>query len=533
MNEVNRAAIATAAEYIRSRVGADARIALILGSGLNVLAERAEGARAIPYEEIPHFPRSTVPGHAGRLVAGRLAGAPVLIMQGRVHYYEGYSLAEVTFPTRVLRALGVEILLVTNAAGGLNPTGGPGTHGHHRPYQPGGDGGAHPLAGPNDETLGPRFPSMVRAYDPPWWRAWHRWPPSAASPSARECTRSRASFETPARCACCGRWGPTRWGCPPRRRSPSPGTGMRVLGLSLITNVAITQDDPNEPTHEEVVAVGQRPSHHGVPDRRGAATSGLALSQTGLDTCERPERAHRTRRPTRPLALCSLRGDPVVRALVHPGAAGSRDHDVPVEKEIAVRRGPGDQGGHDAGRGGARHGAQVLCPADGGPLGVRRAAPTHTPDPSVVAMVRRFRPRRRRPSRPGGFPPPQATPTQAPTPTPDEPTATPPPPPAPCPDPNVRITSPGMNAGVSGWVGIHGTANHAQFQFYTVEYGIGENPGNWNTIGVVQHSAVVGGQLTGIDTRMLPNGTAWFRLTVVDQTGNFPPPCSVRVVIQN
>ena len=163
--------------------------------------------------------------------------------------------------------------------------------------------------------------------------------------------------------------------------------------------------------------------------------------------------------------------------------------------------------------------------------------PTHTlPIPSVVAMVTPMPTPEEttpEPTSAAAPPPPQATPTQAPTPTPDEPTATPPPPPAPCPDPNVRITSPGMNAGVSGWVGIHGTANHAQFQFYKVEYGIGENPGNWNTIGDVQYSAVGGGQLAGIDTGMLPNGPAWFRLTVVDQTGNFPPPCSVRVSIQN
>ena len=161
--------------------------------------------------------------------------------------------------------------------------------------------------------------------------------------------------------------------------------------------------------------------------------------------------------------------------------------------------------------------------------------PTHTlPIPSVMAMVS--------PSpiveATATTPAPivaraTAAPALAPSPTPGEPTATPPHPSAPCPDPNTRITSPGMNATVSGWTAISGTANHAQFQFYKVEYGIGEDPSAWHTIGDVQRSAVAGGQLTGIDTRGLPNGTAWFRLTVVDETGNFPPPCSVRLVIRN
>ncbi len=160
--------------------------------------------------------------------------------------------------------------------------------------------------------------------------------------------------------------------------------------------------------------------------------------------------------------------------------------------------------------------------------------PTHTlPIPSVMAMVTAAPTAEATPAstRPTTVAAPTAT--SAPSPTAGEPTATPPPPPAPCPDGNVRITSPGMNAAVSGMVAINGTANNAQFQFFKVDYGIGENPGNWNTIGDVHRSAVVGGQLASMDTRALPNGPAWFRLTVVDQTGNFPAPCSVRVVISN
>jgi len=161
--------------------------------------------------------------------------------------------------------------------------------------------------------------------------------------------------------------------------------------------------------------------------------------------------------------------------------------------------------------------------------------PTETlPIPSVVAMVTAA-PTADATSAPTTSARPTAapSPTSAPTPTASEPTTTPPPAPAPCPDENTRIISPGMNAVVSGWVTISGTANHAQFQFYKVEYGIGENPSTWNSVGDLHHSPVVGGQLAGIDTSALPNGAAWFRLTVVDQTGNFPAPCSVRVVISN
>ncbi|MBS0265325.1 MAG: purine-nucleoside phosphorylase [Planctomycetes bacterium] len=139
------------------------KVGIILGTGLGGLASQIEGSHSIPYAGIPHFPISTVESHAGQLVCGHLRGVPVVAMEGRFHFYEGYSMQEVTFPVRVMRALGVEILIVTNAAGGMNP--------HHEladlividdHINLMGD---NPLRGPNDETLGPRFPDMSQPYD--------------------------------------------------------------------------------------------------------------------------------------------------------------------------------------------------------------------------------------------------------------------------------------------------------------------------------------------------------------------------------
>ena len=154
------------AGVIRSRVGQKPRIGIILGSGLGRLADAVNKASLIPYQELPDWPTSTIIGHAGRLVIGELEGQPVLVMQGRVHYYEGYSMAQVTLPIRVMQRLGIEILIVTNAAGAINPD-----------YLPGdvmlitdhlnlaGMAGLNPLIGPNLDEFGPRFPDMSQAYD--------------------------------------------------------------------------------------------------------------------------------------------------------------------------------------------------------------------------------------------------------------------------------------------------------------------------------------------------------------------------------
>ena len=159
---MNKVSIERAANYLKGKFPNTPQIGLILGSGLGVLAEEIEDAVKIPYEEIPEFPVSTVEGHVGRLVWGKLQGATVLAMQGRFHYYEGYSFDKVTFPIRVMKALGVQQLIVTNAAGGVNED-----------FQPGdlmiisdhiNNMGNNPLIGPNDPELGVRFPDMTEAY---------------------------------------------------------------------------------------------------------------------------------------------------------------------------------------------------------------------------------------------------------------------------------------------------------------------------------------------------------------------------------
>jgi purine-nucleoside phosphorylase len=155
--------IEEAAAVVRERFRASPDVALILGTGLGRLGAEIETAVAIDYTEIPYFPLSTVESHAGRLLCGRLAGKTVIAMQGRFHQYEGYSLQQVTFPVRVLRALGARTLIVSNACGGMNPLWRAGDLmliADHINLL-----GDNPLTGPNDDRLGPRFPDMSNAYD--------------------------------------------------------------------------------------------------------------------------------------------------------------------------------------------------------------------------------------------------------------------------------------------------------------------------------------------------------------------------------
>ncbi|WP_425541951.1 purine-nucleoside phosphorylase [Alkalibacillus silvisoli] len=151
-------------KYISNQLNGDKpSIGLILGSGLGVLADEIEGAITIPYQEIPHFPQSTVEGHKGQLVIGQLQGQRVVAMQGRFHYYEGYSMQHVTFPVRVMKQLGVEKLLVTNAAGGINESFNPGDLMFIEDHI--NNMGDNPLIGKNVDALGARFPDMSQAYD--------------------------------------------------------------------------------------------------------------------------------------------------------------------------------------------------------------------------------------------------------------------------------------------------------------------------------------------------------------------------------
>jgi purine-nucleoside phosphorylase len=156
--------VETATHVIRKRSSVSPDVAIILGTGLGGLAEQVDVEASIPYEEIPGFPLSTVETHAGRLLLGRLGKRSVVAMQGRFHRYEGYSLAEVTFPVRVLKALGARTVVVSNACGGMNPLWGPGDlvllSDHINLL------GDNPLVGPNDDRLGPRFPDMSAPYDP-------------------------------------------------------------------------------------------------------------------------------------------------------------------------------------------------------------------------------------------------------------------------------------------------------------------------------------------------------------------------------
>lgn len=250
-----------AAQLVRGRIHHQPRIGLVLGSGLNPLAESVEDADRIPYEAIPHFPRPTVEGHSGQLVVGRLEGQEILVMQGRVHFYEGYTMQQVVFPIRVMQVLGIETLIVTNAAGGLNPD-----------YAAGdlmlladhinlvGMTGNNPLFGPNDPTLGPRFPDMSQAYDPAL-RAIARMVGQAHDLPLHEGVYvglSGPSFETPADIRFLRLIGADAVGMStvPEVTVARHG-GMRALGISGISNVALSEPKPGvSATHEEVLAAG-------------------------------------------------------------------------------------------------------------------------------------------------------------------------------------------------------------------------------------------------------------------------------------
>jgi purine-nucleoside phosphorylase len=156
--------IQEASRHLEARWKGRPRVGIILGTGLGGLAEDIAAEAVIPYEEVPHFPHSTVVSHAGRLVCGTLAGKAVMAMEGRFHFYEGYTLKQITFPVRVMKAMGCEVLVVSNACGGMNPQWGKGDlmviEDHINLM------GDNPLVGKNDDRLGPRFPDMCRPYDP-------------------------------------------------------------------------------------------------------------------------------------------------------------------------------------------------------------------------------------------------------------------------------------------------------------------------------------------------------------------------------
>ena len=252
-----------AAEFIRAHTAYRPAIGLILGSGLGPLADTVAQPDVIPTADIPHWPVSTVQGHSGRLVIGLLEGQPVLVLQGRSHFYEGYGLDRVTLPIRVMIALGIKTLIVTNAAGGLNPTQQPGDLMLIRDHiNFPGMAGNNPLRGPNDERFGPRFPDMTRPYDSAL-RALAQQVAAASGhvlPEGIYAYVAGPSFETPAELRFLQMIGADAVGM-----STAPEVvvarhaGVRVLGISTIANLATT--DPTAEvttTHQEVLEMGAR-----------------------------------------------------------------------------------------------------------------------------------------------------------------------------------------------------------------------------------------------------------------------------------
>jgi purine-nucleoside phosphorylase len=273
-----------AADVIRSQVRHRPRIGLVLGSGLGRLAERVGEADVLPYDAIHHFPSPGVEGHAGRLVAGRLGGQGVLVMQGRAHYYEGYSLQQVTFPIRVMQRLGIKILIVTNAAGGLNPCFDPGdimliTDQLNLAAM----AGLSPLRGPHQPELGPRFPGMTEAYDSQLRAAARRVATTQGLPLQQGvyCMLTGPHFETPADIRFLRAIGVDAVGMStvPEVLVARHG-GMRVLGLSVITNIAAAEAGPAEEEggHVDVLAMADRAS-----DCLSDLVEGILAELHGLD----------------------------------------------------------------------------------------------------------------------------------------------------------------------------------------------------------------------------------------------------------
>ncbi|XP_037690366.1 purine nucleoside phosphorylase [Choloepus didactylus] len=253
------------AEWLLSHTKHRPQVAVICGSGLGGLADKVTQAQAFEYSEIPNFPQSTVPGHAGRLVFGFLNGRACVVMQGRFHFYEGYPLWKVTFPVRVFQLMGVDTLVVTNAAGGLNPK-----------FEVGdimlirdhinmlGFSGQNPLRGPNDERFGPRFPAVSDAYDRNLRQKAHcAWKQMGEQRELQEGTYVMVggpNFETIAECRLLLNLGADAVGM-----STVPEVlvarhcGLRVFGFSLITNkVIMSYETVEKANHEEVLESGRK-----------------------------------------------------------------------------------------------------------------------------------------------------------------------------------------------------------------------------------------------------------------------------------
>jgi len=247
---------ADAVAAIRARTKTAPKIAVILGSGLGALAGEVAGATRIPYVDVPGWQRSTAPGHAGELVVGRLEGRDVAVMSGRLHYYEGYDIAAIGFPVRVLRAWGVDTLVITNACGGLNPSFVAGdlmVINDHINFM-----GANPLRGPNDDRLGPRFPDMVGTYTEALRELAH-----SVDHDLREgvyVAVAGPNYETPAELRMMRGWGADAVGMStvPEVLVARHG-GMRILAIATVTDMATgIPGQIDHVTAEQVLAVANR-----------------------------------------------------------------------------------------------------------------------------------------------------------------------------------------------------------------------------------------------------------------------------------
>jgi purine-nucleoside phosphorylase len=249
--------LAEAVSVVRSRTPLEPAIGLVLGSGLGAFAETLEASTAIPYREIPHFPGSSTSGHSGQLVLGRSGSVPVAVMAGRAHFYEGYPLDQVVFPVRVLRSLGAEVLILTNAAGAVNAAFAPGDlmiiEDHINLI-------GNPLLGTNEESLGPRFPDMSDAYDVHLGQVAEEACRAAGAPVRRGVyiAMTGPSYETPAEIRMARALGADAVGM-----STAPEVvaarhmGVRVLGISCLTNMAAGVSS-RKLDHGEVLEAGER-----------------------------------------------------------------------------------------------------------------------------------------------------------------------------------------------------------------------------------------------------------------------------------
>uniref|UniRef100_A0A8C2KMF2 Purine nucleoside phosphorylase n=3 Tax=Cyprinus carpio TaxID=7962 RepID=A0A8C2KMF2_CYPCA len=248
------------ADWLLANTDTRPKVAIICGSGLGGLADLLDKKKAFPYDKIPHFPHSTVQGHKGQLVFGELNGKQCVCMQGRFHFYEGYNIATVTYPVRVFFLLGIETLIVTNAAGGLNPKFKVGDIMLIKDHinMPG-FAGQNPLCGRNEERFGVRFPCMSDAYDRDFARLTREMAQDLGCDSFLQegvyCMLAGPSYETIAECRVLQMLGADAVGM-----STVPEVvvarhcGMRVFGLSLITNKVVTDYNSTErANHEEVL----------------------------------------------------------------------------------------------------------------------------------------------------------------------------------------------------------------------------------------------------------------------------------------